>query len=142
MKNLIIGFGILASAVFLFGAIAMVETDSEKETALVESVRTAVYQTMEECKDVTLQNQVRERYDSADLTVREGFEKEDEWMVLCFKDNLKQLLQTEDEVKIRIVEADWEEGILSVEVQQTYLNLGTKRTATAKETVIYNEYLH
>ena len=141
MKNLIIGFGILTAVLFLFGAIAMVETDSGKETALKENLRTAIYQTMDECKDPALQQGVWNRYDSAELSVREGFQKEDELMVLCFKDNLKQLMQTTDDVKIRVIEADWEKGILCVEVMQTYTNLGVKRATAAKETVIYNKYV-
>lgn len=139
MKNLIIGFGILTAVLFLFGAVAMVETDSEKETTLAEVVRLAVYQTMEECKDPALQNQVWSRYDNENLVVREGFAKEDELMVSCFKDNLYKLLQTKEEIKIRIIEADWTKGILSVEVRQDYKNLGINRTISTKETVIYNE---
>ncbi len=139
MKNLILGFGILTAVLFLFGAIATVETDSEKETTLAENVRLAIYQTMEECKNPATQNQVWNRYDKGALVVREGFSKEDELMVLCFKDNLHQLLQTEDEVKIRIIAADWINGVLSVEVKWDYKNLGISRSTSVKETVIYNE---
>lgn len=139
MKNMILCFGIVVATLFLFGSIAIVETDSEKETALTEGVRTAIYQTMKECKDPALSNQALERYQGEGFQVREGFEVEDECLVMCFKDNLYRLLQTKDKVQIRVIDADWAEGILSVEVKQIYYNLGLKREIIAKETVIFNE---
>ena len=139
MKNIVMAFGFLLVAIFVAASIASIETDSNKEQMLTENVRTAIYQTMKECSENTTWLGVYNKYAGEEIEVREGFTKEDEILVLRFKENLKALMNTADDIKVRILAADQKDGLFSVEVEQTYSNWGIRRKTTTKETVIRND---
>lgn len=139
MKNIVMTFGFLIVALLITASITAVETDSNKEQMLTENVRTAIYQTMKEGSENKTWLGVYNKYAESITEVREGFAKEDEILVLRFKENLKALMNTADDVKVRILAADQKEGLLSVEVEQIYNNWGIERKASTKETVIRND---
>lgn len=118
MKNMILAFGFLTISMFVAAIISYVEIDSGKEQTLTENVRLAVYQTLKEG--------AQEDYDDETLKAR-------------FEINLKELMQTKDRLAVRVIEADMQEGILSVEVKQEYRNWGQKREVRAEETVMIDD---
>lgn len=138
MKNIVMTFGVLLVAILVAASIVSVETDSSKEQMLTENVRVAIYQTMKECSEDTTWLGVYNKYAEEEIEVREGFTKEDEILVLRFKENLKALMNTTDDVKVRILDADQGDGLLSVEVEQIYKNWGLERKTSTRETVIRN----
>lgn len=132
MKNVILSFCFLIVVLSVVATVSYVETDSNKEATLKESVRLSVYQTMKECSDEETFRTVRLGYAGA------GF-SDDRILAERWKVNLRQLMQTTDEIQIRTDASDLKRGILSVSVRQSYRNWGIKRTIQTRETVIREE---
>ncbi len=130
MKNIILAFGMVCMMLLMIVGVSTVEVDSNKEQALIENVRLAAYQTMKECSDEDTWR---------GLCIRQGEGLTDEErMSQSFRENLKGLLQTNDEVEVCFLDVNRENGILSVKVRRSYQNWGKKKQVSTEETVLRN----
>lgn len=130
MKNIILAFGMVCIMLLMIVGVSTVEVDSNKEQALIENVRLAAYQTMKECSD-------EDTWRGLCLKQGEGLTDE-ERMSESFRENLKGLLQTNDEIEVCFLDVNRESGILSVKVRRSYRNWGKKKQILTEETVLRN----
>lgn len=130
MKNIILAFGMVCIMLLMIVGVSTVEVDSNKEQALIENVRLAAYQTMKECSD-------EDTWRGLCLKQGEGLTDE-ERMSESFRENLKGLLQTNDEIEVCFLDVNRESGILSVKVRRIYRNWGKKKQISTEETVLRN----
>lgn len=144
MKNLVIGFGSIMIMVLTIMTIAALNINSTNYLDLNTATRMAVYQTMEET--LTENNVTMIRSKNADGTFMKDasgnyvYEElkvnSDVALKKLFNENLSMLLKGQDKVTVKILTADYEHGILSVNVSYNYNNMGFDRTINVTQTVI------
>lgn len=131
MKSLVLGFGIGTLFLFVLFSITSLETKSNKEMEIEQATRNAVYQTMKECSEESTWLAIKSQYKDRSL-------EPNEIMSIRFKENLKNLLNTEDTIKVKILESNQKDGVLRVQTSLTYFNMGKENVVTTEETVIYD----
>lgn len=148
MKNIIIGFGSIMVTVLTIMTIAALNINSTNKLDLESATRLAVYQTL----DQTLPNEalsdepamVRAKNDDGTYKKDENgkyvfepfYVESDDDLKTLFYENLSMLLKGQKKVSVKILTADYVNGILSVNVAYEYTNMGFDRTIDVTQTVI------
>lgn len=112
MKQIVVGFGFFMIVVLTMAIVMAVSKESIKKNELEQSVELAVYQ--------SLQEGIENKVDPG----------------MLFESNLLTIL-SDNLLDITIVASDYEKGILSVLVQETFVNLKREKVINVERTVIY-----
>lgn len=157
MKNLIIGFGTIMMAVLTIMTIAALNINTINQLDLETATRMAVYQTLEQRYDTSTipvirvknedgsykqpseANTSNNEYVVGDYVYKDFEIADDETLVEMFNENLSMLLKKQDFVVAKIIAANYDKGLLSVNVSYTYNNMGFQRTIDTTQTVINEE---
>lgn len=131
MKSFVLGLGIGILFLFVLFSITSLETKSNKEMTIEQTTRDAAYQTLKECCEESTWLALKHQY-------KDQSSDPDTIMSIRFKENLKNMLNTEDTIKVKILESNQEKGVLRVQTSLEYFNMGKENEVTTEETVIYN----
>lgn len=132
MKNIVAGLGILLLTIIMIFSLVALNINANEKNNLEQSTKLAVYQTLNECKSPQLWPIIQSKY---------SLKQDDAILVKRFEENLKGLMKSSANRKIfyKIITADLDTGILSVEVKNTYSNLGLAKSIKVRKTVIFDE---
>ena len=109
---MVVSFGLVIIVLLSIAIILELETNQVEKYQLENAVDVAIFQALQE-----------------------GIEKQIDPGIL-FETHLHKIL-SEEELEICVNGADCVKGILSVEVTQSYFNMGKPRNVTVERTVIY-----
>lgn len=144
-------------AVLTIMTIAALNINTINQLDLETATRMAVYQTLEQRYDTSTIPVIRVKnedgsykqpseadtsnneYVVGDYVYKDFKITNDETLVEMFNENLSMLLKKQDFVVAKIIAANYDEGLLSVNVSYTYNNMGFQRTIDTTQTVINEE---
>lgn len=124
MKHMIYGIALLAVAIMVIAGVMVVSGRDVRENEADKALNTAVEQTLEQLK----------KYGSYEI----GNEQE---LIADFQQSLLIHISSDAGIKVKILTADTEKGVLDVEVTETYKTVNDKvKQAVCRKTVILEEY--
>ena len=124
MKHMIYGIALLAVTIMVIAGVMVVSGRDVRENETDKALNTAVEQTLEQLK----------KYGSYEI----GNEQE---LIADFQQSLLMHISSDASVKVQILTADTEKGVLDVEITETYKTVNDKvEQAVCRKTVILEEY--
>lgn len=124
MKHVIYGAALLAVTIMVIAGVMIVSGKDVRENEVDKALNTAVEQTLEQLKK------------------HGGYEIDDERELIAdFQQALLMHISSDADIKVKILTADTEKGVLDVEVTGTYKTVNAReKRAVCRKTVILEEY--
>ena len=124
MKHMIFGIALLAVTIMVIAGAMVVSGSDVRVNEADKALNTAVEQTLEQLK----------KYGSYEI----GNEQE---LIADFQQSLLMHISSDASIKVKILTADTEKGVLDVEITETYKTVNDKvKQAVCRKTVILEEY--
>ncbi len=124
MKHVIYGVALLALTVMVIAGVMIVSGKDVRENEMEKALNTAVEQSLEQLK----------KYGGYEI----GDERE---LIADFQQALLVHISSDTDIKVKILTADTQKGVLDVEVTGTYQTVNAReKQAVCRKTVILEEY--
>ena len=124
MKNVFLGFGITISAIISIVIVMTLCGTNMRQNELNRAV------------DSALQDTVENQFDSKTYSVSSNDE-----FIADFMEALLVQINSDCSIKVKILDVDYQKGLLSVEVIEKYKHpIGTEGHVSVKRTVIMEQY--
>ncbi|MDD3416876.1 MAG: hypothetical protein PHY47_23260 [Lachnospiraceae bacterium] len=124
MKNVFLGFGITISAIISIVIVMTLCGTNMRQNELNRAV------------DSALQDTVENQFDSKTYSVSSNDE-----FIADFMEALLVQINSDCSIKVKILDVDYQKGLLSVEVIEKYKHpIGTEGQVSVKRTVIMEQY--
>jgi maltose-binding protein MalE len=124
MKNVFLGFGITISAIISIVIVMTLCGTNMRQNELNRAV------------DSALQDTVENQFDSKTYSVSSNDE-----FIADFMEALLVQINSDCSIKVKILDVDYQKGLLSVEVIEKYKHpIGTEGYVSVKRTVIMEQY--
>ena len=124
MKHVIYGMALLALTVMVIAGVMIVSGKDVRENEMEKALNTAVEQSLEQLK----------KYGGYEI----GDERE---LIADFQQALLVHISSDADIKVKILTADTQKGVLDVEVTGTYQTVNAReKQAVCRKTVILEEY--
>lgn len=125
MKHIIYGVALIALTVMVIAGVMIISGKNIRENEMDKALNTAVEQSLEQLK----------KYGSYEI----GNERE---LIADFHQALLVHISSDADIRVKILTADIERGVLDVEVTETYQTINAReKQAVCRKTVILEEYV-